>query len=283
MNFPLLSVSAACALASLAGLLSPFSAVAETASAGSLDLGSATTAASGTLTWAGTGTSNSTGITKTDGATLVLGGASTYSGATTISYISPLAYASSGTLALGGASYSGYGASLVLNTGTPTSGAFAVSSIPFYSRPTFFNGEDSMGSGVLYLRFDGRGYQNASTNVGIGIYSSSTTSYNYNSGQTFGYYTHLSDPNYIYHFDMGYEYVFDAHDGRNGVYFYDFQEPRLFLHQPELSVPVHVRLQLGIGRLLLPRPETGRTATTRTECAISTCTARAKSFRSNPC
>ena len=41
-------------------------------------------------------------------------------------------------------------------------------------------------------------------------------------GNLFGYYSYLSDPNYIYHFDMGYEYVVDAGDGHGGVYLYDF-------------------------------------------------------------
>ncbi len=41
-------------------------------------------------------------------------------------------------------------------------------------------------------------------------------------GTGFGYYAYLSDPNYVYHFDLGYEYVFDANDGQDGVYLYDF-------------------------------------------------------------
>jgi hypothetical protein len=41
-------------------------------------------------------------------------------------------------------------------------------------------------------------------------------------GNPFGYYSYLTDPNYIYHFDMGYEYLFDANDGSGGIYLYDF-------------------------------------------------------------
>jgi hypothetical protein len=41
-------------------------------------------------------------------------------------------------------------------------------------------------------------------------------------GSPFGYYTYLPTPNYIYHSDMGYEYVVDANDAHGGVYLYDF-------------------------------------------------------------
>jgi predicted lipoprotein with Yx(FWY)xxD motif len=41
-------------------------------------------------------------------------------------------------------------------------------------------------------------------------------------GNPFGYYSYLTDSNYIFHFDAGYEYVVDANDGSGGVYLYDF-------------------------------------------------------------
>jgi hypothetical protein len=41
-------------------------------------------------------------------------------------------------------------------------------------------------------------------------------------GTPFGYYSYLADADYIYHFDMGYEYVVDAKDGQGGMYLYDF-------------------------------------------------------------
>ncbi|BDE06623.1 hypothetical protein WPS_18990 [Vulcanimicrobium alpinum] len=59
----------------------------------------------------------------------------------------------------------------------------------------FFNGEQPLSNGVYYLQF-------ANSNI-------------------FGYYAFLSDPHYIYHFDAGYEYVFDSTDP-NAVYLYDF-------------------------------------------------------------
>ena len=38
-----------------------------------------------------------------------------------------------------------------------------------------------------------------------------------NNGNIFGCYAYLSAPNYIYHFDLGFEYVLDANDGKGGV------------------------------------------------------------------
>ena len=64
------------------------------------------------------------------------------------------------------------------------------------SHPAFFSGEVPLTNGVYYLRF---------TN-----------------GNYFGYYSYLTDPAYIYHFDLGFEYVFAANDGESGVYLYDF-------------------------------------------------------------
>ena len=64
------------------------------------------------------------------------------------------------------------------------------------SQTAFFQGAVALSNGVYYLTLPG--------------------------GNIFGYYSILPDPNYIYHFDMGYEYVFDAGDGHGGVYLYDF-------------------------------------------------------------
>ncbi len=75
----------------------------------------------------------------------------------------------------------------------------------------FFTGETSLGNGVYYLAFT--------------------------SGNDFGYFSFLSDPNYLYHFDLGYEYVFDAADGRAGVYFYDFTSSGFFYTSPSFPFP----------------------------------------------
>ncbi len=69
-----------------------------------------------------------------------------------------------------------------------------ISTLP--SHPGFFNGEQNVGNGVYSLTFP--------------------------NGNNFGFYSYLSDPSYIYHTDLGYEYIFDANDGVNGVYLYDF-------------------------------------------------------------
>jgi predicted lipoprotein with Yx(FWY)xxD motif len=60
---------------------------------------------------------------------------------------------------------------------------------------SFFAGEAALSNGVFYLALP--------------------------NGTPFGYYSYLTDSNYIFHFDAGYEYVVDANDG-GGVYLYDF-------------------------------------------------------------
>ena len=79
------------------------------------------------------------------------------------------------------------------------------------STPAFFGGEVALGEGVYYLQFA--------------------------NGDLFGYYSFLSDPHYLYHFDLGYEYVFDAADGDAGVYFYDFKSSTFFYTSPVFPFP----------------------------------------------
>ena len=64
------------------------------------------------------------------------------------------------------------------------------------AHPSFFAGENPLANGVYYLALP-------NTNI-------------------FGYYSYLPDPHYLYHFDLGYEYVVDANDGAGGLYLYDF-------------------------------------------------------------
>ena len=75
----------------------------------------------------------------------------------------------------------------------------------------FFNGEVALGSGVYYLSFA--------------------------NGNYFGYYSFLGDSAYIYHFDLGYEYVIDANDGKDGVYLYDFASNDFFYTSPTFPFP----------------------------------------------
>ncbi len=79
------------------------------------------------------------------------------------------------------------------------------------AHPTFFAGETALSNGVYYLAFS--------------------------NGNFFGYYSYLTDPRYIYHFDMGYEYWFDAADGKGGIYFYDFKSGGFFYTSPGFPFP----------------------------------------------
>jgi hypothetical protein len=82
---------------------------------------------------------------------------------------------------------------------------------PTPTHPAFFSGEVSLGNGVYYLQFP--------------------------DGTPFGYYSYLSDPYWIYHFDMGYEYWFDANDGHSGIYFYDNASTHFFYTSPSFPFP----------------------------------------------
>ncbi len=82
----------------------------------------------------------------------------------------------------------------------------------FAAPPPFFAGSVALSDQVDYLAFPGN-------------------------GNVFGYYSFLTDPNYLYHFDLGYEYVFDASDGEAGVYLYDFASGSFFYTSPNFSWP----------------------------------------------
>ena len=79
-----------------------------------------------------------------------------------------------------------------------------------FSAP-FFDGETPLGQGVFYLYLP--------------------------NGNRFGYYSYLSDRHYIYHFDLGYEYVFDAADGQGGIYLYDFKSNGFFYTSQKFPFP----------------------------------------------
>ena len=57
------------------------------------------------------------------------------------------------------------------------------------------------------------------------------------SGHAFGYFSYLSDDHYIYHQDMGFEYVFDADDSQKGMYLYDFATKGYFYTSPTFPFP----------------------------------------------
>ena len=94
-------------------------------------------------------------------------------------------------------------------SGHRTSFKFTPDGVPTHT--AFFTGEVALSNGVYYLQFP--------------------------SGNLFGYYSYLSDLRYVYHFDLGYEYVFDALDGKSGVYLYDFKSGDFFYTSPTFPFP----------------------------------------------
>ena len=118
----------------------------------------------------------------------------------------------------------GTGYDLVTGIGSPIFNNLAVA----LAHPAFFTGETALSSGVYYLTLS--------------------------SGNPFGYYSYLSDPHYIYHFDLGYEYVFDAGDGKDGVYFYDFASQDYFYTSP--SFPFPYLYDFGLKATLYYYPDT---------------------------
>jgi hypothetical protein len=69
----------------------------------------------------------------------------------------------------------------------------------------FFMGQVDLGQGVDYLQFP--------------------------DGNSFGYYSLTGYP-WIFHFDLGYEYVINAKDGQNGVYLYDLSSKTYWYTTP---------------------------------------------------
>ena len=109
--------------------------------------------------------------------------------------------------------------------GTVDIGAFEFGSMP---QPAFFAGEVSLGNGAYYLQFP--------------------------NGTPFGYYSYLTDPHFIYHFDMGYEYWFDANDGHSGIFFYDFLSNTFFYTSPSFPFPYLYDFSLNTVLYYYPDP-----------------------------
>jgi photosystem II stability/assembly factor-like uncharacterized protein len=110
------------------------------------------------------------------------------------------------------------------HTPTPTPTATATPAL----HPSFFSGEVALGNGVYYLQFL--------------------------NGNVFGYYAYLSDPRFIYHFDMGFEYWFDANDGQSGIYFYDFASNHFFYTSPSFPFPYLYDFSLNAVLYYFPDP-----------------------------
>ena len=100
------------------------------------------------------------------------------------------------------------------------------------THPAFFTGEAPLANGVYYLTF---------------FYSG-------NANNFFGYYAYLNDPHYIYHFDLGEEYVFDAADRMSGVYLYDFASNTFFYTSPSFPFPYLFDFTLNSVLYYYPNP-----------------------------
>ena len=118
----------------------------------------------------------------------------------------------------------GVGYDLVTGIGTPVFNNLVLA----LAHSSFFTGETLVGNGVYYLAFA--------------------------NGNFFGYYSFLNDPAYIYHFDLGYEYVFDAGDGKNGVYLYDFASKDFFYTSPTFPFPYLYDFNLKSTLYYFPNP-----------------------------
>ena len=103
------------------------------------------------------------------------------------------------------------------------------SSLQPVQHPSFFAGEATLANGVYYLSFS--------------------------NGNYFGYYSFLSDPRYLYHFDLSYEYVFDAQDGKSGVYLYDFASQTFFYTSPTFPFPYLYDFTLNTVLYYYPDPD----------------------------
>ena len=96
------------------------------------------------------------------------------------------------------------------------------------THPPFFMGEVPLSNGVYYLQFP--------------------------NGTPFGYYSYLTDPHFIYHFDMGYEYWFDANNADRGIFFYDFMSNHFFYTSPSFRFPYLYDFSLNTVLYYYPDP-----------------------------
>ena len=90
-------------------------------------------------------------------------------------------------------------------------GVGSVCKLSIVSHPAFFTNQAPLADDTYYLSFS--------------------------NGNYFGYYTFQSDPNYLYHLDLGPEYFIDAKDGQEGLYLYDFRSNGFFYTSPTFPFP----------------------------------------------
>ena len=122
------------------------------------------------------------------------------------------------------------GYDLVTGIGSPDFNRLYKDLLAVPAPSAFFAGATPLSKGVYYLAFPSSNY--------------------------FGYYSYLTDPHYIYHFDLGYEYIFDAGDENAGVYLYDFASGDFFYTSP--TYPFPYLYDFNLGAILYYYPDTNR-------------------------
>ena len=169
-------------------------------------------------------TSQTTGLTKSGDGTFYLTAASGTSGTgailqftttgvitTVYPFIAPASNTIVGRLPVAPLTQAQDGSFYGTTSSGGASGYGTVYHLVVYPYPPFFIGQVDLDNGVKYLSFP--------------------------NGNFFGFYSFLSDPHYIYHDDLGYEYVFDARDGQGGVYLYDFKSSDFFYTSQTFPFP----------------------------------------------
>ena len=98
--------------------------------------------------------------------------------------------------------------------------------------PAFFAGEVLLSNNIYYLQFP--------------------------NGTPFGYYAYfvvMNDPNWLYHFDMGFEYFSDANDNNGGIYLYDFTSNGYFYTSRNFPFPYLYDSSLNAVLYYFPDPQ----------------------------
>ena len=121
------------------------------------------------------------------------------------------------------------GYDLVTGLGVPNFAVLAQSLATNPKYPPFFTGQQLLSDNIYFLTLP--------------------------NGNSFSYYTFLTDPHYLYHFDLGYEYVFDANDDSNGIYLYDFASKTFFYTSPVFPFPYLYDFSLNTVLYYYPDPD----------------------------
>ncbi len=120
------------------------------------------------------------------------------------------------------------GYDLVTGLGVPNFAVLAQKLLTNPKYPAFFTGQELLSDNIYYLTLP--------------------------NGNSFSYYTFIGDGHYLYHFDLGYEYVFDANDDNNGIYLYDFASQTFWYTSPEFSFPYLYDFSLNTVLYYYPDP-----------------------------